>query len=222
VGAGIVHGGADGDAHPAVVAVAIGASGLCTGTLVAPRVVLTARHCVSQTTQSVDCTRKGGGAVYGDLPASAFAILSGPDLSRAATVARVKKVVVPQEATLCGYDAAALVLDRSVPLEPLALAAEAPKERALLTLVGYGRTDDEGPAGERRRRRVRVRQVDARELVVGEVTCHGDSGGPALDARGRVAGIVSRGGPGCDGRDVTNVLTRADRFAELVARARRE
>src|SRR5207249_4339434 len=51
----IVRGVADRGRDPAVVAVDIAGEGLCTGTLVGPNVVLTARHCVSKTVEAVDC-----------------------------------------------------------------------------------------------------------------------------------------------------------------------
>ncbi|MDB4997114.1 MAG: hypothetical protein JWM74_4546, partial [Myxococcaceae bacterium] len=43
----IVPGVPDRGRDPAVVAIDVGGEGLCTGTLIAPNVVLTARHCVA-------------------------------------------------------------------------------------------------------------------------------------------------------------------------------
>ena len=70
------------------------------------------------------------------------------------------------------------------------------------------------------REHVRVLSVSAAELTVGEATCQGDSGGPALDEdTGEVVGVVSRGGPSCEGPGVHNIYTRADTFSWLVDEA---
>jgi hypothetical protein len=67
---------------------------------------------------------------------------------------------------------------------------------------------------------VRVLSVSVSELTVGEATCHGDSGGPALDqSTGEIVGVVSRGGPSCEGPGVHNIYTRADAFTWLVDEA---
>jgi hypothetical protein len=69
---------------------------------------------------------------------------------------------------------------------------------------------------------VRVLGTTSTEFQVGEATCSGDSGGPALDeATGEIVGVVSRGGPSCDGPGVHNIYTRVDVFSALVDEALR-
>ena len=87
--------------------------------------------------------------------------------------------------------------------------------------VGFGKTGDYGAAGEKLlREHVKIESVSAAEFEVGEATCNGDTGGPALDeSSGELVGVVSRGGPTCEGADVHNIYTRADAFAELIASA---
>src|SRR5262245_137842 len=55
----IVRGVPDRNRDPAVVAVEIAETALCTGTLISPRLVLTARHCTSRTVPTVTCPAAG-------------------------------------------------------------------------------------------------------------------------------------------------------------------
>src|SRR4029077_7819470 len=84
--------------------------------------------------------------------------------------------------------------------------------------IGFGRAGDGQPAGIKLLRdHVRVQAISDAEFIVGEATCQGDSGGPALDEdTGEIVGVVSRGGPNCEGNDVHNVYTRVDVFSWLV------
>lgn len=215
----IVGGVADRGAHPAVVAIDVAGQGLCTGTLVAPDVVLTARHCVSYTAEHVSCAYDD---VRGDREPSTLAVYAGDTVAGATFVGRGRELVVPAGRALCDRDVAALVLDRAaVGVRPAAIASDAPRPGAFLTVVGFGRSGPVGGAGVKRRRAVRVLDVASRELEVGEATCPGDSGGPAFDAAGDVVGIVSRGRARCSGPTATNIFTRADVVRALIARARR-
>src|SRR6187402_140376 len=71
----IIHGKVDDASHDSVVLLVAPVAGttdvnLCTGTVVAPNLVLTARHCVSTTDGSSICNADGtatsGGRVLGD------------------------------------------------------------------------------------------------------------------------------------------------------------
>ena len=194
--------------------------GLCTGTLVAPNLVLTARHCVSETDSKGACTVDGnpisGGRIYGDFEPREIDVYTGVDGVRGAddtsrADAHGAELVVESTSSFCNADVAFLVLDRSLPgrVAPMRL-----KEGAFvgesITAVGWGLTE-KGTTPTRRMQRsgVAVQEVgpalfDAQsdfgladsEFLVGEAFCSGDSGGPALSRSGAVVGVVARGGGG--------------------------
>ena len=214
----IVGGKSDRGKDPAVVAIDIGGEGLCTGSLIAPRWVLTARHCVSETEEEVACPAHGA-QVHGNLPADSLTILVGDDISTARPVAIGRRVVVPASAVLCDHDIALIELDHAV-------TSVTPVKRGSLANVttvrgvGFGKRGDHAGAGKKMTRsNVPILEKMPKEFEVGQLSCNGDSGGPAFDKQGRVVGIVSRGGPSCSGADARGIYTRVDAFESFIAKA---
>jgi len=236
----IVNGVDSTDVHDAVVlikhydAVQIGggAEG-CTGTMLTPRLVLTARHCVAESDPQAACDSEGnpqfGGKVIGNYPANKLFAFSGatrPDfLGGLDHAARGVEILDDGSTTICNHDIAFLLLDSPLPFSKVApvrlTAASSVGEQ--LTIVGWGVTETT-PTPERRRARAGVATLTVgpaaglgpAELQLGEGGCAGDSGGPALSAAGAVVGVLSRGGNGTDARPGdpagciggTNVFTR--------------
>jgi MYXO-CTERM domain-containing protein len=197
--------------------------GTCSGTLVAPNLVLTARHCVSDTDEGALCTKSGAalqqGAARADLRATDLSIYTGVNAVQVAdqpnkAAARGKQIIHETVSTICNADISFIVLDTAVPGRVAALRLTgATREGEVLTAVGWGITESNNLPGSRQQRtNVQVQAVgpltlDAQsniglgdsEFLVGESICSGDSGGPTLSTKGAVVGVVSRGGGGSGG-----------------------
>lgn len=212
---------------------------LCSGALVAPNLVLTARHCVSRAvTATPSCDARGrshnGDHLAEDVDPAAIAIYTGshvrPDVDM--PVARAVRTLHPTGQVLCDADVAFLVLDRplnNVPVLPMRL--HGPVEAGdVVVPVGFGG----GPSNVVGRKVARSKStvlstgpaanaatgavLGPREFEVDQATCRGDSGGPAIDAMtGEIVGVVSRGGS-CSAHG-NHVYTRVDAYKRLASAA---
>ncbi len=213
----------DAQANGAVVAIEIGDGSsvftLCTGSLVGPNVVLTARHCVSSQIAVPDCDINGNsldGADFGDdVPVSTVNVFAGPSIYQGETPSATATAFYhPSGTTLCNADLALIVLNQSISsVPPLHVRMSKPvTDGESVRVVGFGQNDQGKPIGTRfRKDDVSVLTVGpvvsasqtalgSNEFELGESSCLGDSGGPAIDeTTGAIVGIVSRGPTSADG-----------------------
>lgn len=184
-----------------------GSEAACSGVLVSssPAVVLTAGHCVDWLSAPGEAAYQVAFPVAGEGPLPAHLLF-----------------------TDAPHDLAALVLDAEPPVAPVTLRSDAPAAGETVYDVGY--------PGGRARPQVRVGQVllahaaqvpvsgsEVPDVTVTDLAVQpGESGGPLLDASGRLAGILT-GGSLYRGRgfraSATSVYTWAPEVARFAARA---
>lgn len=220
----IVHGSLDRGRHPAVVALRAreGTHGwMCTAFVIAPDVLLTARHCVALlSTEKIECPARVP-QVARPLAAMSLTVHLGDDSRGSAPAAYGRSIHTPYTDALCDADIAVITVDRPLNVRPLRVArASFPRAGNTIVSVGYGRIGPPGREGVRRfRAGIPILSTTPTELVVGETTCSGDSGGPAIDEMtGEVIGVLSRGTYDCVSPSSRNVYTQTAAYLDLIDR----
>ncbi|MDB4933439.1 MAG: Trypsin-like serine protease [Labilithrix sp.] len=235
-------------AHNFAVGVANRYGGVCSGTLIAPNLVLTARHCVvpPSADESVTCADK----FAANVPASALFVTTEPNLYRAKSYYAATEIITPPETAFCGNDIALIILDKSVPAAEAQPAIPVVQFKLTdkrlsgsITAMGYGITNPSAEDSGQRRIRENIPLLcipgskdmdcsgdmarysdDAAEFVTEGYVCSGDSGSGAFDQKSfekgqpYVLGALSRG-PQTKDRCLAAIYSRTDMHVKLIVDA---
>ena len=212
----------------------------CTATLVAPNLIITALHCVSNnnalpyTCDANGDLAAGPGGQIGTLNlASKISVKSGSTPTTKA-VAKGLEIFAAQTTTVCHNDIALVLLDRVLDQPPASLPISSIRlfngvePGASVRIVGYGQGSDDGDSGtvpRHSRSGLIVARVGSSEFrpvgdgipprtftTNGPGGCPMDSGGPALSDNNAVVGVFSQFVGDCASPTTVNYFTEVAPF----------
>jgi V8-like Glu-specific endopeptidase len=213
--ASTIQGGTSDTTHDFAVGIGIDLGGnegaVCSGALLAPNLVATARHCADQlSSDQIDCASSTFGTAYAP---GQYVITNGSVLGQGPIYA-VSKIVTPTGADqtgVCGNDIALLILSTNIQLSQYVQPVLSPPMTdhsmwaTTVTAIGYGidsPTDSSGKSAGTRRILENIglvcipddpsfvdcysdptakQYIDPSEFESGDGTCEGDSGSSAFD-----------------------------------------
>ncbi|MCA9706906.1 MAG: trypsin-like serine protease [Myxococcales bacterium] len=197
--------------YGAIVALLTSQSGLCTGTVVSPRLIITAGHCLADLDFSGSVEVFYGNELDGQMSVTAASFAAHPDFC-----ATCKEDIFDYGYVLLGSDFVPPQSEQPstdgfiLPITDQDEWDEAIRKGAEVILVGFGEDPDTpNPAtslGIKRVVTTTIRKFSARGIEFfaggdGHDSCQGDSGGPAIvrlaDGTLRLAGVTSRGSDPC-------------------------
>jgi uncharacterized protein (TIGR03382 family) len=232
--------------HAFAVGIATRAGAVCSGTLIAPNLVLTARHCVEEAKapDTVTCANRFSGQ---NVQASTLFVSTEARLRGAKNFYVAKEIVTPAATEFCGNDIALVVLEKNIP-ETEAIPAipvvfpmtDRSRISGKVTAMGYGITnpaaDDSGVRRIRQNIDLLCVEGDAahactshyasmidvdREFVTAGYVCAGDSGGGAFDQDSLAKGApyvlgALSRGPETDDQCLAAIYSRTDAHARMI------
>jgi MYXO-CTERM domain-containing protein len=196
-----INGGYSEPGQPGVVLISHDYGYMCTGTLIAPKIVVTAKHCV----RDLD--------TGSNFPVSGFRVYVGPTMWNTVFNTRVSAVRTYPGTAIEDEDIALLTLSNEITADiatPYGYVVATTGDSSLvidqtqLTIIGYG----ESICGQTNNAGVKLRTEDTfigyataggDFITQGRGANHGDSGGPIFTAQMKLIGVTSRGADECTG-----------------------
>ena len=210
-----------------------GETRLCTGALLLPNLVLTARHCLTVNASSLANGDCANATIAPPDELTEVTVVASNDVDQAAaeqTHVVAEAWLADDGAKLCGQDLALLRLVSPITSKSFNVTTEVPEPKTTFTVYGYGLS-----GGDHGRQRVNEgatvncvgaacndSRIAANELLANAGACEGDSGGPALDKDGNVFALTARSSSDCNETAFVTFVDHVTWLAEAVRQASNE